>query len=63
MVVSGLLALLVPLIVLAVVSYALYVILQAIPMPQPFKQIALVVFGLIVFLLVLQVFGLYTIRL
>lgn len=63
MVVSGLLALLVPLIVLAVVAYVIYIVLQSFPIPAPFKTIIMAVFGLIIFLMILQVFGLYSVRL
>jgi hypothetical protein len=55
---GGLIGLLIWLLVFAVVMYIIYLVLNLIPLPEPVKHIAIAVFGLIFFLVLLQrVFG------
>jgi hypothetical protein len=52
-----LISLLIGLVILCAVCYVVWLVLNLLPVPQPFKQIILAVFGLIVLIIVLTNLG------
>lgn len=53
------LSILVSLLILAVIAYVAYLILNMIPLPEPLKTIVLIIFSLIILVRLLDVTGVY----
>ncbi len=56
---TNLVQLLIDVIILGIIAYVVYWIIGLIPLPAPWKNVALAIFGLILLIIVLQFLGLH----